>query len=103
MENALSARLFFGSILALQTNWLQRADFLVRCAVFPGGLIAGGVVFLVNGCVEHYADFLPPKYRTRRSTQPEWETARAANGQYQSRTFGRVGPISSFFDPQGKK
>ena len=52
----LSAILVFGSILALQTDWLQRADFLVQFAVFPGGLIAGGVVFLINGCVEHYAD-----------------------------------------------
>ena len=69
----LSAVLFFGSILALQTDWLQHADFLIRLAVFPGGLIAGGVVFLINGCVEHHADVLPPKYRARRSTRSEWE------------------------------
>ncbi|MHB0958264.1 MAG: hypothetical protein ACYC0X_12360 [Pirellulaceae bacterium] len=69
----LSAILVFGSILTLQTDWLQRADFLVRFAVFPGGLIAGGVVFLIHGCVEHYADVLPPKYRARPSTRPEWE------------------------------
>ena len=69
----VSAILFFGSIVALQTDWLQRADFLVQFAVFPGGLIAGGVVFLINGCVEHYADCLPPKYRARPSTRPEWE------------------------------
>ncbi|MHB0961092.1 MAG: hypothetical protein ACYC0X_21800 [Pirellulaceae bacterium] len=69
----LIAILLFGSILALQTDWLERADFLVRFAVFPGGLIAGGVVFLIHGCVEHYADALPPKYRARPSTRPEWE------------------------------
>ena len=67
-----SAILFFGSILALQMDWLQRADFLVQFAVCPGGLIAGGIVFLINGCVEHYADFLPPKYRARRGTRSEW-------------------------------
>lgn len=67
-----SAILFFGSILALQTDWLRDADFLVRFAVFPGGLIAGGLVFLINGCVEYYADVLPSKYRARRSTRPEW-------------------------------
>ena len=69
----LSAILFFGSILALRMDRLQHADFLVKFTVFPGGLIAGGIVFLVNGCVEHYADILPPKYRKRRSTRPEWE------------------------------
>ncbi len=69
----LSAILFFGSIAALQTDWLQRADSLIQLAVFPGGLIAGGVIVLINGCVEHHADVLPPKYRARRSSRPEWE------------------------------
>ena len=59
----LSCGLFFGSILALR--WLEHADFLVRFALFPGGLIAAGIVFLINGCVEHYADVLPQKYRRR--------------------------------------
>jgi len=78
----LSSILFFGSILALQTGWLQRADFLAQFAVFPGGLIAGGVVFLINGCVEHYADVLPPKYRARRSTRPEWEALYGTEQMY---------------------
>jgi hypothetical protein len=78
----LSAILFVGSIVALQMDWLQRADFLVQFAVFPGGLIAGGVVFLINGCVEHYADVLPPKYRARRSTRPEWEALYGTEQMY---------------------
>jgi hypothetical protein len=70
----LSCVLLFGSILALRTDWLQHADVFVQFAVFPGGLIAGGIVFLINGCVEHYADMLPPKYRLRPNTQPEWQS-----------------------------
>ena len=70
----LSAVLFFGSIAALSTNWLQHADFLVKFAVFPGGLIAAGIVFLINGCVEHYADVLPQKYRSRQNMQSEWQS-----------------------------
>lgn len=70
----LSAIIFFGSIAALSTNWLQHADFLVKFAVFPGGLIAAGIVFLINGCVEHYADVLPQKYRLRQNTRPEWQS-----------------------------
>ncbi len=78
----LSLILFFGSILALQTDWLQHADFLVKFVVFPGGLIAGGLVFLINGCVEHYADVLPPKYRVRRNTRLEWEALHDAEQMY---------------------
>ncbi|MHB0956830.1 MAG: hypothetical protein ACYC0X_12905 [Pirellulaceae bacterium] len=37
----LSAIILFVWLLALQTDWLQRADFLVRFAVFPGGDSAG--------------------------------------------------------------
>ena len=73
--HALSVILFFGSILAPQTDWLQDADVLVQFAVLPGGLIAAGIVFLVNGCVEHHADILPPRYRARRSTRCEWQSA----------------------------
>lgn len=72
--NGLSAILLVGSILALQADWLQDADLLVRFAVFPGGLIAGGIVFLLNGCVEHYADILPPRYRGRRNAHSEWQS-----------------------------
>ncbi len=70
----LSATLLVGSIMTLQTNWLQRADVLIQFAIFPGGLIAGGILFLIHGCVEHYADLLPAKYRQRKTTRPEWET-----------------------------
>ena len=70
----LSCVLLFGSIAALSTNWLQHADFLVKFAVFPGGLIAAGIVFLINGCVEHYADVLPQKYRSRQNMQSEWQS-----------------------------
>ena len=69
----ISVILILGSIVALRTDWLRHADFFVKFAVFPGGLIAGGIVFLVNGCVEHYADLLPPRYRERPITRPEWE------------------------------
>lgn len=78
----LSVIFFVGSIAALQIDWLQQADFLIRLAVFPGGLIAGVVVFLINGCVEHYADVLPPKYRARRSTRPEWEALYGTEQMY---------------------
>ena len=69
----LSAILSFGSIVAIRTDWLQHADILIQFAVFPGGLIAGGIVFLINGCVEHYADVLPGKYRRRQDTRQEWQ------------------------------
>lgn len=68
----LSCALLFGSIFS--HRWLENADFLVRFAVFPGGLIAAGIVFLINGCVEHYADILPRKYRGRQNTRPEWQS-----------------------------
>ncbi|HYW81525.1 MAG TPA: hypothetical protein VE890_18210 [Thermoguttaceae bacterium] len=78
----LGAFLFFGSIAALQMDCLQQADFLIRFAVSPGGLIAGGIVVLINGCVEHYADFLPSKYRKRRSTRSEWESVYDTDRMY---------------------
>jgi len=68
----LSCILLLGSILT--HRWLEHADFLVRFAMFPGGLIAAGIVFLINGCVEHYADILPRKYRLRQDTRPEWQS-----------------------------
>lgn len=58
--NALGLTLFFGSLLAIRTDWLETADFCIRFAIFPGGLIAGALVLLINGCVEHYADILSP-------------------------------------------
>ena len=69
----LSCVLLFGSILALRTDWLQHADTLVQFVVFPGGLIAAGIVFLINGCVEHYADVLPSEYRRRPDARQEWQ------------------------------
>jgi hypothetical protein len=68
----LSCVLLFGSIFTVR--WLEHADFLVRFAMFPGGMIAAGIVFLINGCVEHYADVLPKKYRVRQNTRPEWQS-----------------------------
>ena len=68
----LSCVILFGSILS--QRWLEHADFLIRLAVFPGGLIAAAIVFLINGCVEHYADVLPRKYRLRQDTRPEWQS-----------------------------
>lgn len=70
----LSLLLIFGSILALHLDRIQNADFLVRFVVFPGGLIAGGIVFLINGCLEYYADLLPGKYRGRTGSRSQWES-----------------------------
>ena len=54
-------------------GFLDRADFLVRLAVIPGAFI-GALVFLVNGCIEHYADILPRKYRSRSSQDDAWRS-----------------------------
>ncbi len=31
-------------------------------------------MFLLNGCVEYYADILPPRYRGRRNARSEWQS-----------------------------
>ena len=68
-----SLSLMLGSTAVACTGWLDHADFLLRLAVMPGGFIMGGLVYLVNGCIEHYADLLPPCYRARASTRSEWQ------------------------------
>lgn len=57
----------------VQLDWIEHADTLLKFAVFPGCLIAGGLGFLIDGCIEYYADILPSKYRKRRSARPAWE------------------------------
>lgn len=71
---AFSGGLLLGTVISLQMDWLENADPLVQLAICPGGFIAAGIVFLLNGCVEHYADFLPAQYRARESTRSEWRT-----------------------------
>ncbi len=65
-----------------QMDLVQRVNTSIVFAVFPGLFILGGLVFLINGCVEHYADVLPPKYRARRSTRPEWEALYGTEQMY---------------------
>jgi hypothetical protein len=55
-------------------DWIEHADTSIKLAVFPGFFILGGLIFLINGCIEYYADILPLKYRKRQSTRPKWET-----------------------------
>lgn len=57
----------------VQLDWIEHADTLLKFAIFPGCLIGGGLGFLINGCIEHYADILPSKYRKRRIARPAWE------------------------------
>jgi len=64
-----------GPIAAAVWGWLDRRDFLVQITVLPGGFIIGGILYLVNGCVEYYADVLPPKYRERPSQETVWRLA----------------------------
>lgn len=54
-------------------DWSEHADTSLKFAVFPGFFIVGGLIFLINGCIEYYADILPSKYRKRQSTRPAWE------------------------------
>jgi hypothetical protein len=72
----LGASLFFmlAPIAAAGFGWLDGRDFLVQIAVLPGGFMIGGITYLLNGCVEYYADVLPPKYRQRSSQETEWRT-----------------------------
>jgi len=69
----LGLLVLLGSILALQTAWLQRADVYIRLAVFPGGVMAAVVIFLLGHNVEYHADLLPPKFRGRPSTRLQWQ------------------------------
>lgn len=78
----LSVIFFLGSILVIQTDWLKHVDFAIKLAIFPGGLIADGILFLINGCVEHYADCLPSKYRKRPSTRSKWEATYSPEEMY---------------------
>ena len=61
-----------GPIVAAGRGWLDGPFTLMKFAVLPGGFIIGGIVYLVNGCVEYYADVLPPKYRQRPSQETDW-------------------------------
>jgi len=63
-----------GSIADPAIDRFRRADLLVQFAIFPGGFIVGGIIYLINGCVECYADILPPKYRARVSSLPQWQS-----------------------------
>lgn len=68
-----------GPILPAARGWLDGCDFLVKFAAFPGMFIFGGLLFLVNGCVEYYADILPRKYRRRPSQEAEWRNLYSDN------------------------
>ena len=72
IEKALWSGFLLAPIAAAGFGWLDGREFLVQIAVLPGGFMIGGITYLLNGCVEYYADVLPPKYRQRSSQETEW-------------------------------
>lgn len=89
---ALSAILLVGSVLALQTDWLQAADFLVQFAVCPGGLIA------VDSSVP-VAAATPRRPHKCRSAKNRKHRAKAKSlARYGGRPAPRLCDIMSVFD-----